>query len=344
MLEFLIDGFAAFNHLLLLGGALICGGLGAALLGNALFWKIHAIRVQGELIGVRQRQNIYRSVYRYTLPTGQSCEATSNEGSGSLKGRDTGSLRSLLVLPERTDEVQEASSHVWTVVGIVFVAVAVWIFRVAVRVWPLGPATWIACGILLLYAGFRIWRSILPAEKRLGTAHFRALLAQRRVADVAASPLLRSEDIRATPEWRANEEKQRLQRKRRAPLVLVLGLVLLALGAFLGRTVVHLESAGRRAPGSVESLEYSSSQSRGSYYPVVGFMDADGDRQRFRDRIGSNPPAFRVGDAVTVLYVSGEPRSSMIDRGWINWLPCSFSLLFGALACVAGIRGWRASG
>jgi hypothetical protein len=339
--EYLIDGFAAFNQLVLLAGALICGSVGAALLGNALFWKIHAIRVQGRLIGVRQYQNMFRSVYRYTLPSGQSYDATSNEGSGSLKGRETGATRSLLVLPEHTDEVQEASSHVWTVVGLLFLAVAVWMFRAALKAWPLGPATWLAGGVFLLYSGFRIWRSVLPAEKRLGSTNFKAMIAQRRAADAAVSPLLRSEDIRATPDWRANEEKQQALRKRWTPALLLFGAALLTLGAFLSRTLVHLESAGLRAPGSIQSLEYSSSQRRGSYYPVVIFTDAGGTRASFRDRIGSNPPAFRAGDAVTVLYVSGEPRSAMIDRGWVNWLPSGLSALFGALLCLVGFRALR---
>src|SRR5271165_1588820 len=107
MFKMLVDGIGAFNQVGLLIGALGCAALGAVLLGNALYWRLHAVRVQGEVIGVRQRGNMFRSVYRYTLPSGQSAEATSSEGSSSLRGRDTGAPCPLLIIPERPDEVHE---------------------------------------------------------------------------------------------------------------------------------------------------------------------------------------------------------------------------------------------
>jgi hypothetical protein len=75
----------------------------------------------------------------------------------------------------------------------------------------------------------------------------------------------------------------------------------------------------------------------------VSFIGESGNRVRFRDKWGSNPPSFRVGDPVTVLYLAAEPRSATIDRGWVNWLPSGLTFLFGALLCWAGFRTLRAS-
>jgi hypothetical protein len=87
MFGLVAQGLAALNQVGLLLAALVCGGIGALFVGNAAYWRLHAIRVQGEVIGVRQGGKCYNTVYRYTLPSGESHEATSREGSSSLRGR-----------------------------------------------------------------------------------------------------------------------------------------------------------------------------------------------------------------------------------------------------------------
>jgi len=94
-----------------------------------------------------------------------------------------------------------------------------------------------------------------------------------------------------------------------------------------------------RVTGTVASL-YEKSDSDGStYYPVVRFLDSNDAEVRFKDHVGSNPPSYRVGDPVTVLYVRGSAASSaMIDRGRWNWLPTGLLGLFGSVLTLVGIR------
>lgn len=338
--DWLLQSFGAFNQLAVLAAALICGGIGGALLGNALFWRIHAVRVQGELIGVRRRGNVFRSVYRYALPAGGSAEGTSNEGSRSLLGRETGTRRALLVIPEHPNEAQEASSHGWSVLGALLLGAAAWLFHTAITTWPVSQWTWIAAGLLLLYCGVRIWRSILPAEKRLGAAGFKALLPRRRADDLAESPLLRSEDIRATPEWRAAEDRQRAMRRRFTPVLLLTGIALMGTGIYLGRTLVRLES-GVRVSGKVIALELRKSGGHGVYYPIVSFETDTSIIVHFSDRVGSNPSAYHVGDAVAVIYPTGDLRAAIIDRGWVNWLPAALTFILGTALFAGGARAPR---
>lgn len=338
--DWLLQTFAAFNQPAVLAGALICGAIGADLLGNALFWKIHAIRVQGELIGIRKRGSVFRSVYRYALPTGGTADGTSNQGSSSLQGRQTGTKRALLVIAEHPDEVQEASSRAWSVIGAVLLAVAAWLFCAAITTWPVNRWTWITAGLLLLYCGVRIWRSILPAEKRLGAANFMALIARRRADDIAASPLLRSDDIRATPEYQAIEDRQRAMQRRFTPVLLLTGIALMGTGIYAGRTLVRLES-GVRVQGKVIELELRKSGSHDVYYPIVSFTTDQHVIVHFSDRAGSNPPAYHVGDAVTVIHTNGDLRAAIIDRGWVNWLPAALMLIFGMALFTAGLRAQR---
>jgi len=347
MFKMLVDGIGAFNQVGLLIGALGCAALGAVLLGNALYWRLHAVRVQGEVIGVRQRGNMFRSVYRYTLPSGQSAEATSSEGSSSLRGRDTGAPCPLLIIPERPDEVHEARSHVWTVVGAVLLSAGLWLFHVAITAWRVGPMTFVIGGIFLAHMAVRLRRLVAPVEKRLGTAGsgmagWRAALAQRSAADLDSCPILHSEEIRAAPEWRANEQKRLVMRRRFSPVLLGLGVAMLALGGYLGRSLVRLESTGLRVPGIVRALVVPNPGSKGAaYYPEVSFTATDGRRIEFRDSTGSNPPSFHPGETVTVLYSPGDLGHAVIDRGVMNWLPPVAILLFGALLFIAGIRSLR---
>jgi len=53
----------------------------------------------------------------------------------------------------------------------------------------------------------------------------------------------------------------------------------------------------------------------------------------FRDGLGSNPPSYRQGDKITVLYLPSSPeRNAIIDRGrfW-NWLVPALLFAFAAL-------------
>src|SRR5262245_13694753 len=82
--------------------AAVCLGLGGLLLAHEVHWHLRATHVVGTIVGVREvKPNTYSTVYSYSLPTGQSCQATSSNGSNITKGRETGRTVSLLVFPDR---------------------------------------------------------------------------------------------------------------------------------------------------------------------------------------------------------------------------------------------------
>ncbi len=155
----------------------------------------------------------------------------------------------------------------------------------------------------------------------------------------AAQPLQRIQELEAQPERRAEAARNQAQQQRFAPVLLVLGVTLLGLSFFLGHNLVQLETAGLRARGIVQTLETAGSGSSGStYHPVVGYVTRGGDAVRFRDASGSNPPAYRVGEHVTVLYLEADPGNATIDRGVWNWLIPGLVLIFGGLLCAGGAR------
>src|SRR5690349_23829833 len=83
MFQLIFSALSAINQLAVFAAGLACWGLGGLLVGNAIYWRLHAVRVQGEVVGVRRNGNCFNSVYRYTSAAGATIEATSLEGSSS---------------------------------------------------------------------------------------------------------------------------------------------------------------------------------------------------------------------------------------------------------------------
>ena len=111
--------------------------------------------------------------------------------------------------------------------------------------------------------------------------------------------------------------------------------VALLIGASIAATItVQFRARSISAPGEiVDQLGGSRSGSgRGrSYAPVFEFTDADGQRHRVRASVSSNPPAYDVGDAVTVRYDPRRPEKARLDSFLENWFVAT---LLGGLGIV----------
>jgi hypothetical protein len=90
MFNFIFSSIQAYTQIGLFLGALVCVGLGGLILGNSLYWRAHALRASGVIIGVTVKNGMYAPVYRYTLPDGQTHEAQSDTSSGTTRGTETG--------------------------------------------------------------------------------------------------------------------------------------------------------------------------------------------------------------------------------------------------------------
>ena len=93
---------------------------------------------------------------------------------------------------------------------------------------------------------------------------------------------------------------------------------------------------GIQTTGTVIDLEYrDSDDSSGTYAPVVGFTDRDGQRRVYRSSSSSNPPAYKRGEQVTLYYLPDEPERAMIDSFSDRYLMPAiislFALIFGGI-------------
>jgi hypothetical protein len=118
----------------------------------------------------------------------------------------------------------------------------------------------------------------------------------------------------------------------------VIGSTCLVGGAYLARDSFALLATAVRAEGRVAELEYQrSSDGGGTYKPVVRFRPEGAEEIEFRGTVGSNPPSFRKGEAVEVLYDPQAPERARINSfGQLWFVP----VLLGVFGLVFGGIGW----
>lgn len=114
-----------------------------------------------------------------------------------------------------------------------------------------------------------------------------------------------------------------------APLMLGVGIV----GA------VHewrfVQTAHRTEGTIVEMVEHRGDHGV-TYSPVYTFRTQTGQEQKVYARTSSYPPAFQVGDKVTVLYRPSSPRDAQLQRFFDMW---GWKVLCGGIGVFYGILG-----
>ncbi len=73
-----------------------------------------------------------------------------------------------------------------------------------------------------------------------------------------------------------------------------------------------------------------------SYRLVVRFETPEGDVITFQSNVGSNPPSYRIGEAVKVRYLLEDLHRARIDSFLQLWF---LSILFGGMGFVFGSVG-----
>lgn len=108
-------------------------------------------------------------------------------------------------------------------------------------------------------------------------------------------------------------------------------------GVFYWRTANFIKSA-QQTSGLIVELEKreSNDESGATYYPIYTFTDNSGVEHRITARNGTYPPAFEVGEKVTILYPPNDPKDAEINSFWSLWL---WPIILGGMALVEIIFG-----
>lgn len=320
----------AYNALMLLLGGVVCLGIGGLLLGNAAMWRLHGRRVTAKVTGVlaesRRKEAMYYPVFTYTLD-GVERRTESTGGSSSLTDKIPGTRVSIFVRPDKPDDCYVPSTALLAF-GVVFSVPGIFLCWQAVKMFEGGLVTWLVALGLIGFLGMKIARLIKPRTEWETKSTFIARKQAERQQKRASMSLL-SED----------EVARLLQRQRKTsvawiPVVLLLGGSLIAGGGYMWNRTGALLHSGVRAEGEVTSLEASRGANSTSYYPHIAFVGQDGARHSFKDGIGSNPPLYKVGEKLHVIYDPTHPDRAMVDRGiWNRLIP--WGLIAGGLGIIA---------
>jgi hypothetical protein len=92
-------------------------------------------------------------------------------------------------------------------------------------------------------------------------------------------------------------------------------------GAYAAYTSWQLEQNGETTIGTVVRLEESDSAEGGCcvYSPVIEF-DMNGQTYSFEGDNASYPPAYEVGEEVSILYDPANPGTAQINKWTERWL------------------------
>ena len=276
---------------------------------------------------MRLSGRLYYPVYRYTSPAGRRFQATSDVPFGVSPKLVTGRKLRLLYLKKHPDRVAEAGVQIVEAVGWGLLALAALAVGLAMTLWPITTVTWLMVGVVSVAVIYGLRRA-MPLR---GEKPFTSLTRQPPPEDLIGAPVQPIEEILSGPIRAERQRKQRIAGLIVTPILVAAGVGVFALGAHLGRTTYLLLSTGERAHGTVLFSELVKTLHGSSYYPVVQFTTRHGQAVQFRDKMGSDPPAYREGQAVDVLYFPDGPETSAtIDRGVLNWLA-------PAILCIGGV-------
>lgn len=335
MFRFIVESIQAYNQVGYFIGALFCLGLGGLIFGNSLYWRVHALRATGTIIGVIDRGGMYTPVYRYALPDGQTHEAKSDTSSGSTRGKETGRVVSLMISAHNPTEAREANNYLFDVIGILLIAPGLWLGYTALTAYPVTWMTWIMAAVIVFYLAERGHRTLIPKGQRLSIAEWRNQHGLGETAAIDLADVKPIEKILATSEVQQKQQTQWQNNKKAAPFVGLVAVALLGVGIYQAMDIARLELSGLRAQGEVVRMvaELNSGSSGYTYHAIVRYRTEKNIKVEFKDSIGSNPPSHRPGDKVTVLYLADNPRGhAIIDRGlWWNWAIPAILFLSAAL-------------
>jgi len=128
-------------------------------------------------------------------------------------------------------------------------------------------------------------------------------------------------------------------------LFLLLGLAMLGGAFWFYQKEASFEQMAASASGTVIDLmrkRSSSTNSQGAthdsitYSPVVQFIDLHGKTQMLYATGGSNPPAYRRGEIVTVLYEPDNPEFAVIDD-WQRYMGAIIPSVLGLIFSLLGL-------
>jgi len=124
------------------------------------------------------------------------------------------------------------------------------------------------------------------------------------------------------------------------------GFILITLAVFFLLRTRAFISRSRQTQATITQMIYSRDEDGGGYIPEFRFRTLEGQEIEVRGSLRTNPPQFKVGQVIEVLYDPDNPQNARIKK-WFNlyFVPMLLGflgLLFGSIgigAIVASTLG-----
>jgi Protein of unknown function (DUF3592) len=252
--DLIVRSSQAYNQVGMFFGAMICLGFGGLILVNSLYWRAHAVRAGGIIIGVTTQNNLYFPVYRYTSQNnlyfpvyrytsqGMTCEAKSDSGSNVRRGKETGRTVPLLISPHNPTEARQANNYSLEMIGTLIIAPGLWLGYTALTAYPITPMTWIIGVALLIYLLERAYRVLIPRGQHLSIEHWKTLAHADQSCAIDLTRVRPIEGL--SPSNQVTTANDELQQSRWAvPILMVFAVILLCVGIYQSSMIARLESA-----------------------------------------------------------------------------------------------------
>ncbi len=107
---------------------------------------------------------------------------------------------------------------------------------------------------------------------------------------------------------------------------IVMAITVLTISLFIYLHTRSFVRSATQTQGTVVKLDQE--DSRSGSFPIVSFRDARGQEHEFTSSVSQNPPAYKVGDAVAVLYQTGQPGNAKINSFFEVW---GWNLILGGI-------------
>lgn len=131
---------------------------------------------------------------------------------------------------------------------------------------------------------------------------------------------------------------QTTKNRRVGPLFAGGGALFLLIAIGTAAYTVYFVHTALRAGGSVVEMQQTTDKDSGDvlYAPTFQFRDSAGVSHTVASTVYQSPPAFHVGDTVSVIYLANHPDSARINAYWDVW---GFTTVFGILGVVFSAIG-----
>ncbi|HRH46519.1 MAG TPA: DUF3592 domain-containing protein [Pyrinomonadaceae bacterium] len=120
-------------------------------------------------------------------------------------------------------------------------------------------------------------------------------------------------------------------------LFILIGFAVVVSGIFATLKVRRQIAGSAKATGKVVGFGRIQGQRGYLYCPQVEFQIPNGQTIKFQSEVGSQPPAYNIGQQVEVVYQTANPSKAEIDSMTALWFAPGCLSLMGLVFLLLGI-------